>query len=107
ALGARAGRGLDPGAADVSRGRGALADLITVGGELAEGEVVPFGDPMEPVARPRIPIRDGRGRAALDLCVADGCAGVAAQAGQAADGLGEHAPFGGRETHVTVVGLRA
>ena len=97
--GAAAGGGFDPAVA----GLGALANLEAVGGELGEGVVAPGRDEVEVVGHGGAPFRQWRGGEAGDLRFAHGGAGIAAEAGDAADGLGEEAVVFSGEADVAVV----
>jgi hypothetical protein len=80
--------------------RRALADGEGVGVRLEQRPVAEGGDVLQPLANYR---RQHAGRTALDLRIARRLARIAAQPGEAAHGLAEHAAFLAHESHVAVV----
>ncbi len=82
-----------------------LADREAVGGELGEGVVAPLGDVLEAGGDPLVPGGRVGQPLALELGGAYGSAGVAAQSGDALDGLAEQAGAVAADADVTVVRL--
>ncbi|MCY1238970.1 hypothetical protein D9M72_517360 [compost metagenome] len=84
---------------------GPLAELEAVRAQLGQGVVVPCGDQVEPLGHQVAPLLQRRSGPSLDLGATDGLAGVAAQAGQAADRLGEETAVGPCDAYMPVVQL--
>ncbi|EOY46550.1 hypothetical protein SLI_1835 [Streptomyces lividans 1326] len=86
---------------------GALAQGEAVGGQLGEGVVAPLGDVLQTGSDPLVPGGGVRELLPGELGRLDGGSGVAAQAGDALDGLAEQTGALAADPDVAVVGLVA